>query len=323
MEHWIGFPGLGIEQIPVQPSVVQFSLFGMEIDIRFYGLIIAIGFLLAVVYAFRQAPRMGIDVDRMIDVVLVAAVVAVVCARLYYVVFSDNAAYYFENPLEIVQIWDGGLAIYGGVIGAFVTGFIMCRVRKVNALALFDLAAIGFLIGQGLGRWGNFFNQEAHGGPTDLPWGMTGDIIGDTPVHPTFLYESLWCLLGVLLLHLMLKKCYRFRGQLFGAYMIWYGAERLFVEGLRTDSLYIPGTELRVSQLVSAAAILAGVVLMIVLYRRSQKQGGTEPLYAKVVAKAVTAESEDGEAVNEGETVAEESPETLTLETDEALKEEE
>ncbi len=278
MAHWIAFPKLGLE-FDVPQSVVQFSLFGMDIDIRWYGLLIAIGFALAVVYANVRAPKLGIDRDRMMDVVLITAVVAVLCTRMYYVLFSDPA-YYFSHPEKILAIWDGGLGIYGGIIGAFVCGFVMCRIKKISARTMFDLAAIGFLIGQGIGRWGNFFNQEAYGANTDLPWGMTGDIIQSgvngavadqtAPVHPTFLYESLWCLLGALVLHIMFVKCYRFRGQIFASYLIWYGAERFLVEGLRSDSLMIGA--LRVSQLVAIVAIVIGVLLLILLPRYDKKK---------------------------------------------------
>ncbi len=285
MENWIAFPKLGWH-FTVSPSVIQTTLFGINIDIRWYGLLIAIGFGLAVVYANVRAPKLGIDRDRMMDVVLVSAVVAVICTRLYYVLFS-NPAYYFSHPAEILAIWDGGLAIYGGVIGAFTCGFIMCRVRKVSVRTMFDLAGIGFLIGQGIGRWGNFFNQEAYGVNTDLPWGMTGNLIQNdivqssvngeafdqtAPVHPTFLYESLWCLLGVAVMHWMFIKMYRFRGQIFASYLIWYGAERFFVEGLRTDSLMVGNTGIRISQVVAIAAVLIGIALWILLPRYDKKR---------------------------------------------------
>lgn len=278
MEHWVAFPKLGLE-LMVPQSVVQFSLFGIDFDIRWYGLLIAIGFALAIVYANVRAPKLGVDRDRMMDVVLVTAVVAVLCTRLYYVLFSDPA-YYFSHPEKILAVWDGGLGIYGGIIGAFVCGFVMCRVKKLSVRTMFDLAAIGFLIGQGIGRWGNFFNQEAYGSNTDLPWGMTGDIIQSgvngavadqsAPVHPTFLYESLWCLLGALVLHLVFVKAYRFRGQIFASYLVWYGAERAVVEGLRSDSLMLG--VLRVSQLVAIAAIVIGVALLFLLPRYDKRR---------------------------------------------------
>lgn len=328
MEHWVAFPGLGLE-FPISQSVLRFDLFGMSIDIRFYGLMIAIGFTLAVIYAFYQAPKLGIDRDRMLDVVLVTAVVAVLCARLYYVFFSDDVGYYLSHPEKILAIWDGGLAIYGGIIAAFVVGALMCRLRKVNTLALFDLAGIGFLMGQGLGRWGNFFNQEAYGTNTDLPWGMTGDIIQSgvngavedpmSPVHPTFLYESLWCLLGVLVLHLMFKKLYYFHGQLFGAYLVWYGAERLFVEGLRTDSLFIPGTPIRVSQAVSLVAILGGAVFLWLMARRSKAVNGGQFVRVTMVSPAAEgAEDTPVTAVSEHtQTVSLANEDTITEEDEE------
>ncbi len=270
MEHWVAFPGLGIDRLTVSPVLVEFSLFGIPVTIMCYGAIIALGFLLAVIYGWWRAPKIGVNRDAMIDVVLISTVVAVLCARLYYVLFYD-AAYYFSHPSKILAIWDGGLGIYGGIIGAFVTGFVVCRVRKVRVLSMFDLAAVGFLIGQGIGRWGNFFNQEAYGGNTMLPWGMTGDIIqsgihgevadASLPVHPTFFYESMWCLLGALVLHLFFVKCYRFRGQIFASYLIWYGCGRLVIEGLRSDSLMVG--PLRVSQLVAVAAILTGIGLIL------------------------------------------------------------
>ena len=268
MSHYISFPALGWT-FHVSPTIVEFSLFGQNFSLNWYGLLIALGFLLAVVYALKRAKQFDIDPDRMIDVALVSAIFAFVGARLYYVLFSSERAEYFENPLSILYVWEGGLGIYGGIIFAFITGLIMCKIRKVNALAMFDLASLGFLIGQCIGRWGNFFNQEAFGGNTTLPWGMTGDIIQsgvngggytlNLPVHPTFLYESLWCLLGFILLHIVSKKAYKFKGEIFSLYMIWYGVGRFMIEGLRTDSLYFGA--MRVSQLVAVLSAIGGVVL--------------------------------------------------------------
>ncbi|MBQ9414045.1 MAG: prolipoprotein diacylglyceryl transferase [Clostridia bacterium] len=282
MEHWVSFPQLGWT-FPLPQTVVEFSLFGLPIHIRYYGLLIAVGFLLAILYAYKRAPQLGINRDRMIDVVLVAAVVGVLCARLYYVLFADPG-YYFSHPDKILAIWDGGLAIYGGLIGGFGSGLLMCRFRKVNALALFDLAAIGFLIGQSIGRWGNFFNQEAYGGNTTLPWGMTGDQIQSgvhglvedqtLPVHPTFLYESLWCALGILILHILFKKAYKFNGQIFAGYLIWYGGGRALIESLRADSLYLG--PIRISQLVGIVSVVAGIGMMIFLAWRAKRAGWAE-----------------------------------------------
>lgn len=272
MSHYISFPALGWT-FHVSPTIVEFTLFGHEFSLNWYGLLIALGFLLAVIYALKRAQQFDIDPDRMIDVVLVAAIFAFIGARLYYVLFCDDRAQYFENPIRILYVWEGGLGIYGGIIFAFIAGLIMCRVRKVNAPAMFDLASLGFLIGQGIGRWGNFFNQEAFGGNTDLPWGMTGDIIQSgekdsgyvltDPVHPTFLYESLWCLLGFILLHILSKKAYKFKGEIFSLYLVWYGAGRFMIESLRTDSLYFGA--MKVSQLVAILSIIGGVALFFLL----------------------------------------------------------
>lgn len=279
MSDYIAFPALGWK-FSISPYLVHnLQLFGLTINIRWYGVMIAVGFLLAMIYALRSAKRFGINSDRMIDVVLVSTLIAFVGARLYYVVFSDERAKYFANPISILEVWNGGLAIYGGILFAFIAGIVMCRWRKVNTLAMFDLASLGFLIGQGIGRWGNFFNQEAFGANTTLPWGMTGSIIQTgangveydplLPVHPTFLYESLWCLLGFLVLHLVSKKAYTFKGKIFSMYLIWYGAGRFVIESLRTDSLYL-GT-MRVSQLVAILAILGGVAMLWILRVRSRQ----------------------------------------------------
>lgn len=289
MEHWVSFPNLGLT-FPLPQSLATFTVFGVTLDIRFYGVCIALGFLLAVIYGMSRAKRLGINRDRLLDAVLVTAVVAILCARIYYVVFYD-LSWYLAHPSKILAIWDGGLAIYGGIIGAVACGLIMCRVCKVETAAAFDLAGLGLLIGQGIGRWGNFFNQEAYGGNTTLPWGMTGDIIQEgthgvvadqsAPVHPTFLYESLWCLLGFLVLHLLFRRLTRIHGQVFACYLIWYGAGRAWIEGLRSDSLMIGS--LRVSQLVAVISVAVGAVLLVILRRRAKRRPPeeTEPADAE------------------------------------------
>ncbi len=304
MESYIEFPKLGWK-FAVDDTIVTLPFFGTELTIKWYGVLIAVGFLLAVWYAFRNAKRFGIRRDPMMDVVLVSALFAFAGARLYYVLFSDSRAEYFANPLQIFAVWNGGLAIYGGVIMAFVTALWMCRVKKVDTLRMFDMGAIGFFIGQAVGRWGNFFNQEAFGSNTTLPWGMTGSWISSfsnsaegydrlLPVHPTFLYESLWCFLGFLLLHMVSKKAYRFKGQLFSLYVIWYGSGRFFIEMLRTDSLYL-GT-MKVSCLVAALSVLAGVILYFVLKGKASGEPMDEktiPLSEEITAKE---ETKDGES---------------------------
>lgn len=302
---YVSFPKLGWS-FSISKEIFSFTLGGMEFTVRWYGVLIAIGFLLAVFYAYRRADEFRISKDAMTDVILVCTLFAFVGARLYYVIFSEDRAQYFADPLSILRIWEGGLAIYGGVIVAFVTALWVCPLRKVDTLRMFDLAAPGFLIGQAIGRWGNFFNQEAFGGNTTLPWGMTGSIIGSgyanasgydplEPVHPTFLYESLWCLLGLLVIHIVSKKAYRFRGQLFSLYIMWYGAGRFFIEQLRTDSLYV-GT-MPVSCLVAAVSVVGGVTLYFVLKNRESRSPSN--LFAE---EAALAENEivpdDGESAD-------------------------
>ncbi len=278
MISYVSFPKLGWA-VPLNEEIFSIPFFNGEISVRWYGLLIAVGLLLAAVYGFRNAKRFGLEKDPMLDVVLVCIIMAFIGARLYYVLFSEDRAQYFENPITILYVWQGGLAIYGGLIGAFVTALWMCPFRKVDTLRMFDIASIGFLIGQAIGRWGNFFNQEAYGGNTELPWGMSGSWISnpanplagvaydpDIPVHPTFLYESLWCILGFVLLHIVSRKAYRFRGQLFAMYIMWYGAGRFFIELLRTDSLYL--FTMKVSCLVALLSVLGGAILFFVFKSR-------------------------------------------------------
>ncbi len=272
LTHYIEFPKLGW-RFALDNEIAITDNF----SIRWYGVMIAIGFLLAVMYGLYRAKDFGLDPDRMIDIALVTTPIAFIGARLYYVFFSADLADYLADPVSILEIWKGGLGIYGGVIFAFVFGPLICRWRKQSPLAMMDIAAMGFLIGQACGRWGNFFNQEAFGGNTDLPWGMTGDMIQSgingsgydpsLPVHPTFLYESLWCILGFVLLHVISKRLYKFKGQLFCSYIIWYGIGRFFIEATRTDSLML-GT-MKTSQLVAILAILGGAIGLWLLNRRA------------------------------------------------------
>lgn len=243
-------------------------------DVYWYGILIALGFLLAVIYGFWRAGKFNVDPDRLTDVVLVTTPLAILCARLYYIIF-------YKGHIEIKNIWDflgfssssgfAGLAIYGGVIGAAVIGLIMCLIRKVNVLDGFDLAACGFLIGQSIGRWGNFFNQEAFGSATGSSWfGMTSEPIvaelgAGQLAHPCFLYESIWCALGFILLHFIGNKR-KFSGQLALTYGVWYGFGRMIIETFRTDSLYLG--PLKVSQWLSGALVIACSIILIFMFRR-------------------------------------------------------
>ena len=308
MTDFISFPEIGWT-LPLSDTIISIG----GLSIKWYGLLIAVGFLLAVVYAFRRADEFGLKKDPMMDVVLVCALFAFVGARLYYVLFSDSRDEYFANPITILYVWKGGLAIYGGVIGAFTTALWMCPLRKVDTLRMFDIAAPGFLIGQAIGRWGNFFNQEAFGGNTTLPWGMTGSWIQNTnnnvygydhslPVHPTFLYESLWCLLGLLVIHIVSKKAYKFKGQLFTMYIMWYGTGRFFIEMLRTDSLYLGS--MRVSCLVALLCVLGGAALFLVF--RAASHTSPKELFADVQETALGEEEQAQTADEEDVYVSEE-----------------
>lgn len=243
-------------------------------SVYWYGIIIAAGFLGALIYALKVAARYDINVDRLLDVVLVTTPVAILCARAYYVIFDGEKL----NGISDFFGLDGtsgfsGLAIYGGVIGAFVCGLLMCKLRKVNVLDVFDLAATGFLFGQGVGRWGNFFNQEAYGTFTGSDWwGMTSERtvreMGEGLVHPCFLYESIWCIAGFFLLNYISEKR-QFKGQLVLTYGVWYGFERGFLELIRTDSLMLG--RFRVSSLLSFLICIVCTVLLVVIFKKQNR----------------------------------------------------
>ncbi len=249
---------------------------GKGFAIYWYAVIISVGLLIAMFYGFRRAPKFGINTDKMFDVVLVSFIFAFIGARAYYLIFDGKPLSSFS---EIFAVRNGGLAIYGGVIGAFASGFIMCKIKKIKVFAMFDLASLGFLIGQGIGRWGNFVNQEAYGAHTDSIFGMTGNIIeenyllgskyaAEPPVHPCFLYESFFCLLGFAILHFLSKRR-KFDGQIVSLYMIWYGIVRFFIEATRTDSLFMGA--LKISQVVAVAAVAGGLCLYFILRARAKR----------------------------------------------------
>ena len=254
----IEFPGLGLTLNP--PAGFSIGSF----EVRFYGLVIALGLVLAVVYALRRKEQFGLSEDDLLDGVLWIAPFAIVCARLYYCAFEWDM--YKDDPISILYIWEGGIAIYGAVIGAAIGVFIHCKfIKKISVLSVLDLVSLGFMIGQTLGRWGNFFNREAHGGVTDsfLRMGLINPVTGTGEYyHPTFLYESLWNLLGFILLH-GISKGHKYDGQIALMYVAWYGLGRAMIEGLRTDSLW--WGNFRVSQVLAAASCLAAVIALIVL----------------------------------------------------------
>ena len=251
----ISFPGLGLELDP--PSTIQLG----PLTIHFYGLIIAVGMLLAVLYASKRSKEFGLKEDDLIDGVLWVTPFAIICARLYYCIFEWDQ--YASNPISILYIWNGGLAIYGGVLGAVIGLSVFCTVRKIKATAMMDVVSLGLLIGQLVGRWGNFMNREAFGAPTDsfLRMGLYNTATGAVEYyHPTFLYESLWNFVGFLLLHFLSKKR-KYDGQVALGYVAWYGLGRAFIEGLRMDSLY--WGPFRVSQVLAGISCVAAVAVLL------------------------------------------------------------
>ncbi len=253
----ISFPWLNFEWDPVR------SLDLGPLSIHLYGAIIALGMVLAVLYGCRRGKQFGISADDITDGVLWIVPFAILCARLYYCVFSWESGGYADNPISVLYIWQGGLAIYGGVLGAILGVAVFCHFKKIKLPALLDLVALGFLIGQSIGRWGNFFNREAFGAATDSFFRM-GLFNTRTDAweyyHPTFLYESLWNAAGFVLLHFLSKRR-KYDGQIALGYAAWYGLGRAFIEGLRVDSLY--WGPFRVSQVLAAASCLAAVAVLL------------------------------------------------------------
>lgn len=266
---YIEFPKLGLS-LPI--SREAFKLFGLSV--YWYGIIISAAFFVAVLLGMKNSKKAGIKSDDIIDLVLFAAPLSIIGARLYYVIF--NWSEFNGDILKIINIRTGGLALYGSLIGAVLVALIFCKVKKINALKLFDFCIPYFVLAQAIGRWGNFANQEAFGRNTELPWGMTSKTIMDQlstlqglgisvdpaiPVHPTFLYESLWNL-GVFFLLIWFSKRKKFEGEVFCLYMIGYGTGRFWIEGLRLDSLWLGS--FRVSQVLSLVFVIVfGLIFVI------------------------------------------------------------
>ncbi len=265
MINTISFPNLNLS---FTVNRAAFEICG--ISVYWYGLIICFGIALACVYGFKEIKKTDISADDFLNMILISLPVAIICARAYYVIFSLD--YYLDNPADIFNIRHGGLAIYGGIIGIMIVIFIYTRRKSINLGALLDIVAVGLLIGQCIGRWGNFVNGEAFGSKTSLPWAMTIVTDGRTrasSVHPTFLYESLWNFAAIIALTLY-KPHKKFDGELGVLYMVIYGAGRFLIEGLRADSLYIFGT-IRVSQLLSLILFVAGIFLLVFMRKRNKK----------------------------------------------------
>lgn len=271
----ISFPSLGIELNP--PRGITIGSF----TIYFYGIIIACGMVLAVIYAMRRSKQFGLKRDDLLDGVLWIVPVAIICARAYYCIFKWEE--FADDPVSVFNIRQGGLAIYGGVIGAVLGMLVFCKVKKIKLPAVLDLVCLGFLIGQFIGRWGNFFNREAFGAQTDgfLRMGLLNTVTGEVEYHhPTFLYESVWNAVGFVGLHFLSKRR-QYDGQIALGYAAWYGLGRTFIEGLRTDSLYLGN--FRVSQLLAAVSCVAAVAVLIWQASRPHDRAN---LYVNQVAAA-------------------------------------
>ena len=281
----ISFPGLGLEMNPDRAFSIG------PLTIHLYGIIIAAGLMLAVLYGCRRAKEFGLKEDDIIDGVLWITPFAILCARAYYCIFSWHS--FRDDPISVLYIWNGGLAIYGGVLGAALGIIVFCRIKKIKVGTLLDVVALGFLIGQCLGRWGNFFNREAFGAETDsfLRMGLYNSITEITKYyHPTFLYESLWNLAGFIGLHFLSKKR-QYDGQIALGYAAWYGLGRAMIEGLRTDSLY--WGPIRVSQLLAGISCVAAV--SILLWQMFKPHDPAKLLVNQAAAKAAETEAAEAE----------------------------
>jgi len=313
--HYISFPGLNIEEFPL--NRVAFSLFGR--DIMWYGVIITCGIILAGLYAHYRGKNVeGITTDNILDYVIYLVIFGVIGARLYYVVF--NWELYKDNPGDIIKIWNGGIAIYGAVIFGVLAAAIYCKVKKVNLWNMLDLAVLGLMIGQMIGRWGNFTNAEAYGISVE-DWFLGMSINGELPVHPIFLYESLWNLAGFVLIHFLSKKR-RFYGQNFLSYVIWYGVGRGFIEGIRgADALNFFDTGLRVSQVLGYLSALAALGVLVYKVLFSDRGDAIELLSDEAVAEQAAIEQAKKNLAEAGEAVEEPTAEEEETETKEETEE--
>ena len=285
----VSFPGLGIGEFKIDPVAIRIPI-GSGIEIRWYGILIVTGIVLAFLYCYFRAKQEGIDFDNLLDIAIFTIIFAVIGARAYYVLTSLDK---YDSFLEAIAIWEGGLAIYGAIIAGAITVFVVCKIKKLNWLKMADAASLGVMIGQIIGRWGNFCNGEAFGEVVQknnplyfIRMGLNSYNTGyrTMEVHPTFLYESLWNLVGFILIHCLYKKK-KFDGQIVLMYLTWYGFGRMFIEGLRTDSLYIPGTPFRISQIVGFLCFALGMIAIIVLLVKANRKEKDAEAYAPAYKK--------------------------------------
>lgn len=306
---YVSFPGFNIEPFHMDP--IAFSVFGIQV--HWYGVIITFGMILSVLYAMYHAKYERVKTDDVIDLALYLIIFGVIGARLYYVIMEFDSyiatgGTFWENVgktlYNIIAVWNGGLAIYGGIIAGVITGFLFARRKRIRFSVVADIAGPSVLIGQLIGRWGNFVNVEAFGGETTLPWrmGILKSVDGgqsfysEMYVHPTFLYESLWNLLGVILITILYKKK-KFHGQMFLFNMAWYGFGRMCIEGLRSDSLYVGN--MRISQFVGFVAFVLGTVLMILNLHREKKTAAPIPYTAMYTKDTQTAKDTGTDTAND------------------------
>ncbi len=312
----VSFPGLGIGEMEL--NKIAFTLFG-KLEVRWYGLIITLGIICAVAYViFRGKKNEHVIMDDIIDIALLTVILGVIGARAYYVLTTLDQ---YKTFGEAIAIWNGGLGIYGGIIGGCLGIVIMCLVKKISWRKLFDMAAPGVMIAQAMGRWGNFFNGEAYGyaiGDTTRFFFFNKELVltsGEGTIfhtfrmglqqfgytfyyHPTFLYESVWNILGFVIANIIYKHK-RFHGQIALFYFTWYGFGRMFIEGFRTDSLYVPGTNIRISQLLGLACFIGAGVALLVLSILTRKRAR---LLDVEEAAYQTAKKVEAELAAEGET---------------------
>ena len=324
----ISFPGLfGDWTFDLHRMAIPFDE-NYERGIYWYGILICLGLLLAVVFCAKQAKKYGLTEDHVYDLILWELPLCVIGARLYYVLFYLDLYRDGDGSLNlsrVIAIWDGGLAIYGAIIVAFLVLFIFCRIKKISFGTFADLGVMGLLIGQSIGRWGNFMNREAYGGETTLPWRM-GLLFSENryvEVHPTFLYESLWNLIGLLLIFFIISKARTFDGENACFYLIWYGIGRTWIEGLRTDSLYLFdfslfGQQVRVSQALSILLVIGAFAILLVMKRRYPR--GQDALFVTKLEleQAIAA----GEKANTAETLQNEENNVIPFDesTEESIK---
>ena len=256
----VSFPKLGINNLKISPIAFNIG----NTSVRWYGIFIAVGFILGLLYILKRCTEFKLKKSNIENLVVICFIFSIIFARLYYVIFYPGD-YYIKNPLKVFCINEGGIAIYGAIIGGFIAAWIYSLVSKRNFFSILDLMSMGLLIGQSIGRWGNFTNQEAFGSETNLPWGMVSENTLNIAVHPCFLYESLGCMIVFFILHVYsYNQKNLYPGKIFLLYMLTYSSIRVIIEGLRTDSLIIPGTCLRISQVLGILLVCVSSIWLII-----------------------------------------------------------